>query len=248
MPQKQLFNIRDTLQLNDLNKMIRELYSQIASILPMGVTNGNAHDHVGGDGAQIAYGSLSGNPTLGTAASQNISAFAPAAAGIPSGGTNNQALLKDGATNYVTKWGNVWLKADLNVESGTWTPTLYGTTTAGSPTYTTQSGRYICIGDFVRVEFQIIISSKGGMDGSLRVGNLPFAATGNYNTIRQFIYGTGITVTNMVSLAALVTNTAPVSINIRAMLAASSTISDTPVATSNVANATAIYGVVTYYV
>lgn len=29
-----------------------------------GVTNGNSHDHSGGDGAQIAYGSLSGTPTL----------------------------------------------------------------------------------------------------------------------------------------------------------------------------------------
>jgi hypothetical protein len=33
-----------------------------------GVTNGNSHDHNGGDGAQIAYGSLSGAPSLGTAA------------------------------------------------------------------------------------------------------------------------------------------------------------------------------------
>jgi hypothetical protein len=31
-----------------------------------GVTNGNSHDHNGGDGAQIAYGSLSGLPTLPT--------------------------------------------------------------------------------------------------------------------------------------------------------------------------------------
>jgi hypothetical protein len=31
-----------------------------------GVTNGNSHDHAGGDGAQIAYGSLSGLPTLPT--------------------------------------------------------------------------------------------------------------------------------------------------------------------------------------
>lgn len=36
-----------------------------------GVTNGNSHDHNGGDGAQIAYSSLSGLPTLGTAAAKN---------------------------------------------------------------------------------------------------------------------------------------------------------------------------------
>lgn len=33
-----------------------------------GVTNGNSHDHSGGDGGQIAYSSLSGTPSLGGAA------------------------------------------------------------------------------------------------------------------------------------------------------------------------------------
>ena len=37
-----------------------------------GVTNGNAHDHNGGDGGQIAYSSLSGRPTLGGAAALNV--------------------------------------------------------------------------------------------------------------------------------------------------------------------------------
>lgn len=36
-----------------------------------GVTNGDSHDHSGGDGAQIAYSSLSGTPSLGTISSQN---------------------------------------------------------------------------------------------------------------------------------------------------------------------------------
>lgn len=37
-----------------------------------GVTNGNSHNHDGGDGAQIAYSSLSGTPTLGGAAALNV--------------------------------------------------------------------------------------------------------------------------------------------------------------------------------
>lgn len=37
-----------------------------------GVTNGDSHDHSGGDGAQIAYSGLSGLPTLGTAAALNV--------------------------------------------------------------------------------------------------------------------------------------------------------------------------------
>ena len=37
-----------------------------------GVTNGNSHDHNGGDGGQIAYANLSGTPTLGGAAALNV--------------------------------------------------------------------------------------------------------------------------------------------------------------------------------
>jgi hypothetical protein len=37
-----------------------------------GVTNGNSHNHDGGDGAQIAYSALSGTPTLGDSASKNV--------------------------------------------------------------------------------------------------------------------------------------------------------------------------------
>jgi hypothetical protein len=43
-----------------------------------GVTNGDSHDHNGGDGAQIAYSSLSGLPTLGTAAAAATTDFAAA--------------------------------------------------------------------------------------------------------------------------------------------------------------------------
>ena len=38
-------------------------YAEYA-LAAQGVTNGNSHDHNGGDGAQIAYSSLSGTPTL----------------------------------------------------------------------------------------------------------------------------------------------------------------------------------------
>jgi len=46
-----------------------------------GVTNGDTHDHNGGDGAQIAYSTLSGLPTLGSAAATNTTAY-EAAGGI----------------------------------------------------------------------------------------------------------------------------------------------------------------------
>lgn len=43
--------------------------------IAQGVTNGDSHDHNGGDGAQIAYAGLSGLPTLGSAAAADTSAF-----------------------------------------------------------------------------------------------------------------------------------------------------------------------------
>ena len=46
-------------------------YAEYA-LAAQGVTNGNSHDHNGGDGAQIAYSSLSGAPTLGDSASKNV--------------------------------------------------------------------------------------------------------------------------------------------------------------------------------
>ena len=48
--------------------------------LAKGVTNGDSHDHSGGDGAQIAYASLSGTPTLGTAAAADLGTGADDAA------------------------------------------------------------------------------------------------------------------------------------------------------------------------
>jgi hypothetical protein len=61
------------------------LYAPIAK----GVTNGDSHDHNGGDGGQIAYSSLSGLPTLGTIADNAESDFAVAAKGVTNGDSHN---------------------------------------------------------------------------------------------------------------------------------------------------------------
>lgn len=54
---------------------LEELSAEIANGSPGGggnVTGGDNHDHSGGDGAQIAYGSLSGTPDLGNASSLDV--------------------------------------------------------------------------------------------------------------------------------------------------------------------------------
>lgn len=84
------------------------LYAPIAK----GVTNGDAHDHIGGDGTQIAYASLSGLPTLGTAAAAATGDFE--AAGAVS--THNALA----AAHGISAWGATLVDdADANTARST---------------------------------------------------------------------------------------------------------------------------------
>jgi hypothetical protein len=69
--------------------------------------------------------------------------------------------------------------ADVNVlddyEEGTWTPTLFGGTTAGTTTYIVQVGKYVKIGNIVTCTIALSISAKDGT-GDVRIGNVPFNA------------------------------------------------------------------------
>jgi len=66
-------------------------------------------------------------------------------------------------------------------EEGTWTPTIYGSSTAGSPTYSQQIGRYTKIGNKVIAAARIDISAIGGMTGNVTFGGLPFTAAASVN-------------------------------------------------------------------
>lgn len=61
-------------------------------------------------------------------------------------------------------------------EEGTFTPTVYGSSTAGTPTYTTQDGSYEKIGRMVTFRIVLAISAKGSIAGSIRLTGLPFTA------------------------------------------------------------------------
>lgn len=60
--------------------------------------------------------------------------------------------------------------------SGDWTPTIIGSTTAGTQTYTTQTGRYVDLGnDLFFVAGRVILSALGGTAaGNVLIGGLPF--------------------------------------------------------------------------
>ena len=105
-----------------------------------------------------------------------------------SGGSDNNCNL-GGATsrfNELYLSGGVFLggtgtanKLD-DYEEGTYSPTYVGAGNAGSTAYSDQQGRYVKIGTFCRVWFDITISSSSGMSGQPRL-SLPFTSAGFYD-------------------------------------------------------------------
>lgn len=60
--------------------------------------------------------------------------------------------------------------------TGTWTPTIYGLTTAGVNTYSIQVGEYQKVGNVVVLFFRVTLSAKDlAMAGTIQIGGLPFA-------------------------------------------------------------------------
>jgi hypothetical protein len=68
-------------------------------------------------------------------------------------------------------------------EEGTWTPTIIGSTTAGTATYSTRTARYTKIGRVVQFDLYMAFNSGTGT-GNLRVDGLPFTSN---NTTYQAV-------------------------------------------------------------
>lgn len=58
--------------------------------------------------------------------------------------------------------------------NGNWTPTIYGVSTAGSPTGTFQGTYSIFSNDEFVYRGRVLLTSKGGMSGVIRIGGFPF--------------------------------------------------------------------------
>jgi hypothetical protein len=86
----------------------------------------------------------------------------------------NQGQIKFPATEVAS--------ADANTlddyEEGTFSPTIIGTTTAGTATYTQQNGRYTKIGRLVQFEIFIVYSAGTGT-GNMDISGLPFTIGGS---------------------------------------------------------------------
>jgi len=76
-------------------------------------------------------------------------------------------------------------------EEGTYTPTLVGSSHAGTPTYTSRSGRYTKIGDVVFVQAIVYVSSNSGGTGRARI-SLPVAVGNAGNAASFFTWTTDV--------------------------------------------------------
>jgi hypothetical protein len=65
-------------------------------------------------------------------------------------------------------------------EEGTWTPTIAGSTTAGTGTYSTQAASYTKVGNRLLFTAYITWSAHTGT-GNMRIDGLPFTVTNNDN-------------------------------------------------------------------
>lgn len=91
-------------------------------------------------------------------------------------------------------------------QEGTFTPTLFGASTAGATTYVTQTGLYTKIGRQVNFSLFVQWSAATGT-GIIVVGALPFVANSSLTYFPVTIY-TSILVTTATSLAAIMQGSA----------------------------------------
>lgn len=96
----------------------------------------------------------------------------------PDGSVWNDAMTLDANTGVVNVNQGISLNSGADIlkiyDVGFWTPELYGVTTAGTPTYNYNIGKYVRIGDFVIVTCRIVWTSLGGAAGHIRFKGLPF--------------------------------------------------------------------------
>lgn len=91
----------------------------------------------------------------------------------------------------------------LKIESGTFTPTIAGSTTAGTNTYSYQQGQYYKIGNLVYFAIFVALSAKdASMAGYVLIKNLPFAIS-SAAQVAFTVYGSLVTLsTNYTELQA----------------------------------------------
>lgn len=84
-------------------------------------------------------------------------------------------------TDILARLDQLEALSKLNYAKGTWTPAFQGAVTAGTFTYSTQSGRYTRVGNIVFARCRLIIATiPVAPAGGMRITGLPYTV---FNTI-----------------------------------------------------------------
>jgi len=124
---------------------------------------------------------------------------------VPPDGSVSTAKIASSAVDLTSKVtgvlpvanGGTGVSSGFSYSEGTWTPTLKGVGTEGSPTYTVRVGHYTRIGNTVNIVGALQITSLGGATSHLQIHGLPFASKNspNYRPSIYCGYGAGLALT-----------------------------------------------------
>jgi hypothetical protein len=125
------------------------------------------------DSTVVAGAGTNSAPSITTTGDTDTGIYFPAAdnIGFATGGTIRGRWTTDGLC-----FGSDTAAANAldDYEEGTFTPTYFGETTAGTTTYGDQIGRYTKIGNLVNITLRVNVSNATGT-GNILIGGLPFA-------------------------------------------------------------------------
>jgi hypothetical protein len=130
-------------------------------------------------GGVSQFGSIKGIKENATSANY-AGALAFVTSNIANVQTERMRLTSDGYLRMASGSGGIQFNGDTlaanaldDYEEGTWTPTAFGETTAGTTTYSFQLGQYVKVGNMVTCTAGIGVSNMTGT-GKVLFGNLPF--------------------------------------------------------------------------
>lgn len=159
-------------------------FGAMATATPTGSSNivigqGSASHYTTGESSNIIINNLgvaaeSNVIRIGTQGSSTGQQNTCYVAGINGNTVSNQALVTIDTTSGQ-------LGTSVFSEAQTWTPTVVGSSTAGTTTYTAQIGHYTKIGSLVIVQFNVSYSAATGT-GVLLIQGLPFTINNTTNS------------------------------------------------------------------
>ena len=108
--------------------------------------------------------------------------------GVTPAGTGGCLQLKSGITFPATQVASSDVNTLDDYEEGTFTPIIAGSTSAGTGTYSIQSGRYTKIGRLVQFQIRVAWSAHTGT-GNLNIDQLPFVSSAVANSFASVSIG-----------------------------------------------------------